>query len=140
MLHVEPGEVVSGPGCTCCAKPGRSAFGFVHRDGEPVAFYHAWLDPHRDRTVVVLAISLGDWSHSGDVLSRQASAIRLEAAAGEVSATFVEPAASPFADREALGTLLSADAARRSVLLGEFLSVAEAIALDDPEVNSHLTS
>lgn len=90
--------------------------------------------------MVVLAISLGDWSHAGDLTGRQAAAIRFESAAGEVAATFVEPASSPLADREALGTFLSAADARGSVLLGEFLSVAEAVALEDPEVNSHLTS
>jgi hypothetical protein len=138
MFHVEPGEVVSGPACPCCAKAGRSSFGFVHRDGEPIAFYHAWIEPHRNRRVALMAISIGDWSHSGEGSSRRAAALRFESADGEMSAELVDLPAALFGGREALGRILSATDARDDLLLDEILAVAEAVALEDPEVNSHL--
>ncbi len=140
MLKVEPGEVVLGPECGCCEKPGRSAFGFVHRNGEPIAFYYAWLLPHVDHPAVSMAISLGDWSRAGEQSARRAAALRFESDDGEVSGSFVEPGDSPFMDRELLGRFLSVGEVRLSVLVGQFLDIAEAIVLDDPAVNSHLTS
>lgn len=138
MLHVEAGEVVTGPPCRCCAKAGRSAFGFVHRGSESIAFYYAWLDPHRERRSVSLAISLGDWAHAGDVSSRRAAALRFDSRDGEITGTFVEPVDSPFGDREVLGQFLSSSEAAEGMLRGAFLEAAEAIVLRDPEVNSHL--
>lgn len=137
MLHVEPGEVVSGPSCPCCARPGRSAFGFVHRGSESIAFYYAWLDPHADRRVVSLAISLGDWAPSGDPAERQAVAMTFESTEGEIAGRFIEQGESPFGDREVLGGFLSV-ALLDSALRQGFLEAAEAIVLEDPEVNAHL--
>jgi len=118
---------------------GRSAFGFVHDDSESVAFYYAWLDPHRDRRVVSLAISLGDWSHAGDVSTRCAAALRFESSQGEVTASFLDPDDSPFGDRGMLGPFLSASEAHESHLRDRLLEAAEVIVLEDPEVNVHLT-
>jgi len=138
MLHVEPGEVVSGPACPCCDRPGRSAFGFVHRAEEPIAFYYAWLNPHRDRRSVSLAISLGEWSHSGEASSRRAVALGFESENGEISGRFLERESSPFRDRDILGRFLSVTEAVESTLRSLFLEVAEAIVLEDPEVNVQL--
>ena len=138
MLHVEPGEVVIGPECPCCGRAGRSAFGFVHRGSESIAFYYAWLDPHHERRRVSLAISLGDWSHGGDASTRRAAALRFEASRGEVTGAFVDHAESPFADRDLLGPFLQVGEAIASPLRPAFLDAAEAIVLEDPEVNVHL--
>jgi hypothetical protein len=138
MLRVEVGEVVSGPECRCCAKPGRSAFGFVHRGSETVAFYYAWLEPHRDRRAASLAISLGDWTHAGDVSTRRAAALRFEASKGEITGSFVDPKDTPFADRDLLGPFIMVSEMGESPLRSSFLEVAEAIVLEDPEVNVHL--
>jgi hypothetical protein len=140
MFHVEPGEVVSGPSCPCCSRTGRSAFGFVQRGTDSVAFYYAWLDPHEDTRAVSLAISLGDWSQAGDPGERKAAAIRFTGGGGEVEGSFVDPVQSPFHDRDVLGPFLSESEVRSGPLLARFLEVAEAIVLDDPEVNSHLTA
>jgi len=140
MLSVVPGEVVAGPACRCCDRMGRSAFGFVHRDGEAIAFYHAWLDPHRDPRAVSLAISLGDWGPDGDVAGRRTAALRLESVKGEVTVSFIDPRDLPFREPDRTGWMLSVDEVRFSVLVGELLDVAEAILLEDPEVNSRLAS
>ena len=138
MLHVETGDVVLGPSCRCCERLGRTAFGFVHRASEVIAFYYAWMDPHIERRVVSLAISLGDWSHGGDVQGRRAAAFRFAMNRGEIEGEFVDPAESPFLDRDVLGAFLSVSEVMPSVMRAAFLDCAEAIVLEDPEVNVHL--
>ncbi len=117
---------------------GRSAFGFVHRGRSTIAFYYAWLEPEHGGSKVSVAISVGDWDPGHDPDQRVAASLQFEARNGEISATFTEPEASPYADRSVLGTFLSAAEANDSVLRNEFLQVAEAIVLEDPSVNSHL--
>ena len=85
MLHVEPGAIVHAEPCPCCGKERRASFGFVHDDGDTVAFYYAALEPrqHRERSVTA-AVSLGDWGHEVDPSTRCAAVIRAKSANGEV--------------------------------------------------------
>lgn len=140
MLQLVPGDSVNGPRCSCCGRDGRSVFGFVHRDDESIAFYYAWLDPHRERRTVSLALSIGDWSPEGEASSRNAVAIRFAGQGEEVTGMFLPPEESPYADREALGRFLTIEEIDGSPLRGDFLEAAEEVVLSDPEVNARLTA
>lgn len=139
MLHVEPGAIVGAEPCPCCGSERRASFGFVHDDGETVAFYYAALVPkeHRERCVVA-AVSLGDWGHEVDPATRCAAVIRAKSQGGEIEITFLEPADSPVKDRAMLGNLMSRAEALASVTCARFIEIAGAVLLEDPEVNEYI--
>lgn len=139
MLHVEPGAIVHAESCPCCGKERRATFGFVHENGETVAFYYAALDPreHGKRSVVA-AVSLGDWGHEVDPTTRRAAVIRATLAKGEIELCFLEPSESPVKGRATLGVLLSRSDAIASVACDRFVEIAGAVLLEDPDVNEYI--
>ena len=139
MLHVEPGATVHAEPCACCGMERRASFGFVHDEGDTVAFYYAALSPraHRERSVVV-AVSLGDWGHEVDPSTRHAAVIRAKTLDGEIELAFLEPHDSPVKDRAALGAILSRADVAQSVACDRFVEIAGAVLLEDPEVNDYI--
>jgi hypothetical protein len=140
MLHVEPGATVHAEACPCCGKERRASFGFVHDDGDTVAFYYAALEPrqHRVRSIVA-AVSLGDWGHEVDTATRCAAVIRARQVKGEIEICFLEPSELPVKDRAMLGRLMSRAEAIASVTRDRFLEITGAVLLDDPDVNEHIS-
>jgi len=139
MLHVETGATVNADPCPCCGKERRASFGFVHDEGETVAFYYAALSPlsHRDRSVT-LAVSLGDWGHEVDPSTRHAAVLRARSVRGEIEIAFLEASESPVKDRAQLGAILSRADVVRSVTCDRFVEIAGAVLLEDAEVNDYI--
>lgn len=139
MLNVEPGATVHVEPCRCCGKDRRASFGFVHDDGETVAFYYAALEPrpHGERSIVA-AVSLGDWGHEVDPSTRCAAVIRAKLVKGEIELSFLEPADSPVKDRAMLGNIMSKADAIASVTCDRFIEIVGAVLLEDPDVNEHI--
>lgn len=139
MLNVEPGATVNVEPCRCCGKERRASFGFIHDDGETVAFYYAALEPRQhDERSIVAAVSLGDWGHEVDPSTRYAAVIRAKLVEGEIELTFLEPADSPVKDRAMLGNIMSKADAIASATRDRFIEIAGAVLLEDPDVNEHI--
>jgi hypothetical protein len=139
MLHVQAGATVNADPCPCCGRERRASFGFVHDEGETVAFYYAALDPlsHRERRVTV-AVSLGDWGHEVDPATRHAAVLRAKSVRGEIEIAFLEASESPVKDRAALGAILSRAEASGGVTCDRFVEIAGAVLLEDAEVNDYI--
>lgn len=139
MFQVETGATVYAEPCPCCGKERRASFGFVHENGDTVAFYYAALAPlsHSEKSVI-LAVSLGDWGHEVDPSTRLAAVMRARAVEGEIEIAFLEPSESPVKDRAQLGPILSRSDVVKNVACARFVGIAGAVLLDDADVNEYV--
>jgi len=111
--------------------------GFVYRDGDAFAIYHATLHRHGGAPKADIAIGLGTWS-ADDAVAETSAFLAAWTTTDEIQFGFVDPSASAWQHARLMANQLSADQGRTSDRRGELLAVAERIVSDDPAVRRHL--
>jgi hypothetical protein len=135
-------EVDAPPKATTCDVCGLTAMnttGFVYRDGDAFAIYHATLHRHADQARVDLGLAVGSWD-ADDSVADISAFLSVWTEADEIRFGFVDPAASGWSRARLLGHQLLASEARASAAGPEFIRIAEQVVRDDPTVAHHLGS
>jgi hypothetical protein len=141
MLTLEPGDEVVEHRCDHCAEVYRSTFGFIYRDDDAYATYHAALYARHPDRLVSLAITVGDdWSEEADQLERISVALRVRPAEDEFAMTVVDSNESPWAHASTHAGMLDRTLALAHPRIGEIFHVADHIVKEDLTVKAHLAS
>lgn len=111
--------------------------GFVYRDGDAYAIYHATLHHHADGPRADLAIGIGQWD-SDEAVADAAAFVTIWSSDSEVQFGFVNPSDSGWSGGRLLQRGLTAAEARNSGLRPDFLYIAEAIVHTDMLLRDHL--
>lgn len=136
-LRIEVGRDSWSTHCEHCERAAVHTTGFVYRDGNPYAIYHATLHHHDKVHRADLAIGIGTWQTDG--ASAEVSAfLTAWSEADEIRFGFVDPADSVWSSASLLQNQLTADQARAHRARTELLAVAEGLVRGDPEVARHL--
>jgi len=133
-------EVPRGPHKTRCERCGRSAFnttGFVYRDGDAFAIYHATLHEHDGTPRVDLGIGIGSWS-SDDSVADISAFLAIWPSPDEIQFGFIEPETSAWSTARLLQNQLTAEEARVSDSRRDLIRVAELVVRNDSSVARHL--
>jgi hypothetical protein len=136
-LSIEVPEPPKSTRCEHCGRDALTTTGFVYRDGDAYAIYHAVLHWRDGNPQVDLAVAVGSWD-ADDSLADASAYLAIWTDAAEIRFGFVDPAASAWSSARRFAHELTADAARRSPARSGFLSVAEVIVRADPSVAAHL--
>ena len=111
--------------------------GFVYRDGDAFAIYHATLHHHDHASRVDLAIGLGKWQ-GDDAVADVSAFLAVWGAGDEIQFGFVEPGESAWSTARLLQNQLKPDHARTSTARSDLIQVAEFIVRSDAAVATHL--
>jgi hypothetical protein len=107
MLTLEAGDDIRPHQCDHCQEIYRSTFGFIYRDGDAYAVYHAALYArHPDRRVSLAITVADDWSEDAVSADRISVALRVRRADGGLAMTVVDRNESPWADTSTHAGLL----------------------------------
>src|SRR5262245_61230375 len=63
-ISLELGEDTSSRICNCCGGEMQSVYGFVYRDGDAYAVYHAGWSPAHPESGIDLALTFGEWDEA----------------------------------------------------------------------------
>jgi hypothetical protein len=136
-LTIEVPDQPSSRTCPDCGRTVLDSTGFVYRDDDAFAIYHATLHEHEGRRMVDLAIGIGTWSDDEAVADASAF-LAAWSTAKELQFGFVDPLESGWHRARLMSNQMTAEQARVSELRADFLAVAELIVSDDPSVRAHL--
>jgi hypothetical protein len=119
----------------------RSTFGFIYRDGDAYAAYHAALYArHPDRRVILAITVADDWSENANPADRISVALRVRPADGGLAMTVVNRNESPWAATSTHAGLLDRAAALEISEIEDVFHVADHIVEQDPTIKAHLAS
>ncbi len=118
-----------------------STFGFIYRDEDAYAAYHAALYARHPDRRVSLAITVGDdWSEDADPGERISVALRVRPAQDGLAMTVIDPSESPWTQARTHAGMLDRAHALGHPRIDEIFHVADHIAAQDPTVKAHLHS
>jgi len=134
-LKVEPDVGAASFQCAHCGADAARVLGYVTDRGGPLAVYHAdlYVGHSHAQAVVLLTISLGDWSEHAVPTSRHRARLEATPRGKEIAMTFVDFLRVETTEAE-LGVILTSDEARRSEERETYLLVADAVVYGDPRV------
>lgn len=137
VLTIEVGREPRTRTCDKCGRSAADTTGFVYRDGNAYAIYHAVMHRHQGTPQLDLAIGIGTWE-SGDSVADLTAFLAVWTETDEIRFGFVDPTESVWAGARLLKNQLAADEARTSDSRQAVLSVAELVVSGDPAVAGHL--
>ena len=138
MLTIELGQEKEPTYCPCCGGVCRSAYGFVYRDGDAYAIYHAtWSESHPEAGVDI-AIDFDEWGESSRSETKYSIGLLARSTESRYQFQFLAPQDSAWSSSENRGRILTREEALAHPQKDEFLLVAEHIVLDDPRVKNAL--
>jgi hypothetical protein len=141
MLTLEAGDDVREHRCGHCQQIYRSTFGFIYRDGDAYAVYHAALYArHPDRRVILAITVADDWSEDATPADRISMSLRVSLVDGSLALTVVNRNESPWAATSTHSGLLDRAAALEHPQIEDIFHVADHIVEQDPTVKAHLAS
>lgn len=136
-LRIEAGRDAWSTRCDQCGRAAVHTTGFVYRDGNAYAVYHATLHHHDRVHRADLAIGIGTW-HTDAAVADVSAFLTAWSEADEIRFGFVDPAVSVWSGADLLQNQLTADQARAHRARTDLLAVAEGVVRGDPEVARHL--
>jgi len=137
-LTVETVSEVQQRSCADCGRPFSSVHGFVYKDGNAYAVYHALLQTEHPTRVADLALSFGSWDEGATGVDRARVGVRIWLDDDQLTMHIADRDESAWGDSETFGKM-----ARRDDVLGtareqEALRTAELVVDGDARVRDHL--
>jgi hypothetical protein len=138
LLTLEVGGEPRLTPCPDCGRETLTTTGFIYRDGDAYALYHASVPAHDAGPRAIIGIGVGPFSE--DPPSASVSAfLSVTTTPSEIQFGFIDPASSGWSESVVLGPKLTAEEARSHRMRWDFLALAELITRDDPAVASHIS-
>src|SRR5512136_2346923 len=130
MLTIELGQEKEPTSCPCCGGVRQSAYGFVYRDGDAYAIYHAtWSESHPEAGIDI-AIDFDEWGESSGLETRYSIGLLVRSTESHYQFQFLAPKDSAWSGSEDRGRMLTREEALSHPQKNEFLHVAEHIIVD----------
>jgi hypothetical protein len=137
-LVIDPGESADLGACPCCGNMGRSAWGYVSKNGAARALYYArWIDKHHDRGVQFL-VSVGSWGETSNVSMRRMVAIDCRMGDGRPTFMVLDATKVPDADEALMGKGLSREQVLADPLKDEVLPMVDQVTYEDRRIKTFL--
>ena len=138
MISIELGEEKQPQRCECCGGEIFIVYGFIYRDEDAYAIYHAsWSKSHLEAGVD-MALEFDDWGNPGNPEKKYSVCLVIRPTRTEYHFQFIDPEQSAWGSGADRGRILSRTEALTHPEKNSFLHVAEHIVLDDPRLNNAL--
>jgi len=137
-LAIEPAPEMRPHVCADCGRSFASVHGFIYRDGNAYAVYHALLQTEHPFTVADLALSFGSWDEDAVGADRTRVGVRVWPQEGELNMYINDPEESGWGSSETFGQM-----AKRDNVLGTrredvALRTAAFVVDNDDRIRGHL--
>lgn len=122
--------------CPCCGESSHSLVRYVCKAGVAHAIYYAGYNDRHAERVVLVALSIGDWSDEAVPTQRVTFALELRSGATEYEVEILDAVRSPWNHVTLIGSTLNRAEALEHPLLHEVYRIADKILADDRTVSS----
>ncbi len=140
MLSIELGQEKKPTYCSCCGGQINSVYGFIFKDGNAYAVYHATWSVAHPEAGVDIAIDFDDWGKSEGLENRWSVGLLVRTTELEYQFQFRSPENSAWGKSEERGRMLSREEALSHPQKDEFLHVADHIVFEDPRIKTAFRS
>src|SRR4030042_2199548 len=107
MITLELGAAKEPVVCPCCGTLCEVFYGFVYKDGDAYAVYHAMFSKDHPEKVVTMAVEFGNWDENATRNNRYAIGMDARVTEKEIQFAFLEPGQSPWGGSSTMGRMLS---------------------------------
>ena len=137
-LSIEPSPEVTERACAHCGRPFQHIHGFLSKDGDAYAVYHALLQTEHPSTVADFALSFGRWDDEATSDDRHRIGLQVWPDGDELKIHIADPSTSAWGDSETFGRMLSRSEVLGSDRQNEALQAVEFVIAHDARVAEHL--
>jgi hypothetical protein len=137
-LAIEAAPELQQRVCSDCGRQFSSVHGFLYKDGDAYAVYHALLQTDHPSTVVDLALSVGSWDEDATGVDRTRVGVRVWPEEDELKIHINDPDESAWGDSATFGTMAARGEVVGTSLQQEALQATEFVIAHDPRVREHL--
>jgi hypothetical protein len=138
MITLELGAEKEPIVCPCCGTLCEVFYGFIFKNGDSYAIYHAMYSKSHPEKAVTMAIEFGDWGENATSKDRYTVGMDARFTEQEVQFAFIDPDQSPWGRSSSKGKMLSRNEALAHPNKEEFFHVAEHILSDDTRLANFL--
>jgi hypothetical protein len=124
--------------CADCGRSFASVNGFLYRDGDAYAVYHAILQTDHPSTVVDLALSVGSWNEDATGVDRTRVGVRVWPEGNQLLMHVNDPDESAWGHSTTFGAMAARTEVVGTSLQDEVFRATEFVIANDPRVRDHL--